>query len=128
MLKITASNYQSNGKEKFDYLIERIMNLACVVAAKGTLPTDKEREQPKIRGRYWFRDKDHINGSIDRFCVLPVSNDYFAQVVSETETEIVLIFTCRYDVENNIFEKPTYTQTVENLILSVFPDNVKKID
>ena len=115
MLKIEVSKYLYNYKEHLQYHIEQVMNLACVVAGKGRLPSDYDRKNPQQTGCYWYRDGK-------KFHILPVSNDHFAKVVSETETEIVLKFSHRYGATSN------YTQIVETLILGIFPDNVKKND
>jgi hypothetical protein len=87
-IKITGKN-----KELFDHYLKSVLNIACIAAMGGNLPTNLEIESPMGRGRYWFREEN-------RFHLYPMSNDYWANIRQEGENFIVLEFSYRYDKDN----------------------------
>lgn len=71
------------------------LNVACVVAMGGYLPTEQDRKEPFTSGKYWWRGGLEIHGN--RFDLYPLVNDYHANIKAETETSLTLEFLYRYD-------------------------------
>jgi len=104
-LKITGRS-----PEIFNETLIGVLNIACVVAGWGRIPTDHDIETAS--GRYWQRETDNA-----RFQLLPIGNDYWANIREEGESYIVIEFSYRYD-------RTGICVALSNLILLRFPENV----
>jgi hypothetical protein len=112
LIKIKGRN-----NEKLTENISRVMNIACVVARRGTIPTQYDIETPERRGLYWY-----INESGDTFELLPTKNDDKAFVRDKGDNFIVVEFFSRYDKEGKKFE------SLSKLILAFFSqDDVEEV-
>ncbi len=59
-------------------ILESVLNVACVAAMRGYIPTNLDKNEPQITGRYWWREGDkfhlygmgnnHYEGNTNRFC------------------------------------------------------------
>jgi len=80
---------QITGKdaEQFKNNLTAVLNVACVVAMGGYLPTDQEK---------WGRQTPETDG-VNRFDLYPLVNDYRANIKEEADTSITLEFSYRYD-------------------------------
>ena len=74
----------------FQRYLECALNTACVIAGHGNIPTPEEQANPDQYGRYWWREGSRYN-------LWSVTNDWWANVQSETETSMELSFSYRYD-------------------------------
>ena len=74
----------------FQEILESVLNLATIVALGGTIPSELEMNEPSQRGRYWYREDK-------RYHLAAISNNWWANVASESENSIVLEFRYRYD-------------------------------
>lgn len=88
-IKITGRN-----AELFQENLTAVLNIACVVAGHGNIPTEQDIQDPGRSGRYWYRETDH---GANRFQLYPTSNDWWANIRGEGENFIVLEFQYRYD-------------------------------
>ena len=106
-------------QELFKDALERVMNVACVAAMYGYIPTELEIESPQQRGRYWYRSNQFNN---DRFNLFPAANDRWANVKEEGENSITVQFNYRYD-------RPElkYCEKLTIFLNAVFPDNTEII-
>lgn len=75
--------------EVFNEYLTSVLNIACVVAGHGNIPTDIEQTIPQ-HGRYWWRDHN-------RFHLYSTANDWWANVRAESESSITLQFSKRHD-------------------------------
>ena len=83
-------NVQHPNPEVFQEYLKCVLNLACVVAGHGNIPTPEEQANPDQYGRYWWREDSCYN-------LYSLNNDWWAKVESETETSMELYFLYRYD-------------------------------
>lgn len=104
----------------FKDALERVMNLACVAAMYGYIPTELEIESPQQRGRYWYRSNE---GGNDRFNLFPAANDRWANVKEEGENSITVQFNYRYDRLNL-----KYCEKLTIFLNAVFPDQTEIIE
>lgn len=110
-IKITGRN-----AELFNHNLTAVLNIACVVAGRGAIPTDYDRENQN-GGRYWLREKEP-----NRFQLLPLGNDFWANIRDEGENFIVLEFSYRYD------RTQWFSELFPLLLLSMFNDDVSKVE
>lgn len=111
-MKITISAFN---KTRLDEVFSSIMNIASVAAMRGYIPTLKEQIEAAQRGNFWYKsitEENKIN--------LCAGNDYWCFLSERTETSIVLHFKARY--------KQDFSETMANLLICLFPDNVKKYE
>lgn len=109
------------GNQEFlEISIRRVMNLACVAAMYGYIPTELDIESPQQRGRYWYRSNE---GGNDRFNLFPAANDRWANVKEEGENSITVQFNYRYDRSNL-----KYCEKLTIFLNAVFPDQTEIIE
>ena len=81
---------QHPNPEVFTEYLTSVLNIACVVAGHGNIPSDIEQESPERLGRYWWRE-----GA--RFNLYSTANNWWANVHEESETSIKLSLQARND-------------------------------
>lgn len=112
LLKIKGRN-----KERFKETVNSIMNIACVVAGKGSIPSEYDIKNAENSGQYWYE-----NVKEDKFEILGISNDHKAFVRERGENFIVVEFSFRYDGRYGVQGFPKKT-ALSNLILAIFDEN-----
>ncbi len=75
--------------------LKRDLNIACVVAAGGEIPDEYDMQTAETRGQYWYRNTQYSN---NRFDLFGVANNWWAYVIEESPTHVVLQFSYRYDI------------------------------
>lgn len=108
-------------ENRFKDALERVMNLACVAAMYGYIPTQDEIQNPRGgAGRYWYRSNEDGN---DRFNLFPAANDRWANVKEEGKNSITAQFNYRYD-------RPEikYCEKLTIFLNAVFPDETEIIE
>ena len=97
--------------EVFNEYLTSVLNIACVVAGHGNIPTDMDQIYTQQTGRYWWRDHN-------RFHLYSTSNDWWANIQAESENSITLSFSKRGD-NNGVAD------ALATLIALRMPDFVK---
>jgi hypothetical protein len=104
LIKIMGRN-----QERFNDTVKRVMNLACVVFRKGSIPTERDMQEPERTGLYWYE-----NTKENKFELLPSLNDHKAFIRSRGENFIIIEFHSRYDKDSK------EVNALSNLVLSFF--------
>jgi len=92
-------------------ILESVLNVACVAAMRGYIPTNLDKNEPQITGRYWWREGD-------KFHLYGMGNNHWAFVRDEDETHTIIEFMYRYEGSTNRFCGP-----LAELLIALFPDN-----
>lgn len=104
-MRLTISH--KNPEVLKEYLV-CALNIACIVAGHGNIPTELEQKSPEQYGRYWWRE-------YNRFHLYSTSNDWIANILEETENSITLSFYKRHDTNG-------CADALANLIALRMPD------
>lgn len=80
---------QHKNPEVFQGYLICVLNVACVVAGHGHIPTEREQANPDQYGRYWWREDK-------RYHLCSTNNDWWANIQHESENSMTLSFSCRY--------------------------------
>ena len=107
LLKIKGHN-----QERFEETVKAVMNLACVAFRKGSIPTEREMQEPEKRGLFWYE-----NAKEERFELVPISHNHRAFIRQRGENFIVVKFYSRYQGNRKQVE------SLSNLILSLFSED-----
>ena len=107
LIKIKGRN-----QESFQITVKSVMNLACVAFRKGSIPTERDMQEPERTGLYWYE-----NTKEEKFELLPTANNHKAFIRSRGENFIVIEFHSRYDRNNK------QVNSLSNLVLSFFDED-----
>ena len=107
LIKIKGQN-----QERFKETLISVMNLACVCFRKGTIPTERDMQEPERTGLYWYE-----NTKEEKFELLPTANNHKAFIRNRGENFIVIEFYSRYDIDNK------EVNALSNLVLSFFSND-----
>lgn len=102
-LKITGTS-----AERLESNLKNILSVATLVCLKGYIPSEQDIEEAETKGRWYIQDSE------TRYNLVPMANDYWANIKEKGEHFIVLEFNVRYD--GNGKKK----DSLSNLILSWF--------
>jgi hypothetical protein len=89
-------------KELKELTLKMVLDIACTMCMGGKIPTTNEKSEVERTGNSWLRKGLMID-------LYPVSNNYWAYIKAETETEIVLRFQYRYGTDGVFVSKITTT-------------------
>jgi hypothetical protein len=112
LIKIKGRN-----ERQFNETVESVMNIACVVAGKGSIPSEYDIKNAVNLGKYWYE-----NVKEDMFDILGITNDHKAFVRERGVNFIVIEFSFRYDARYGVQGFPKKT-ALSNLILAIFNDD-----
>jgi hypothetical protein len=112
LLKIKGRN-----QERFRQTLKSVMNIACVVSRKGTIPNQSDIANAETHGMYWYEDMQN-----DKFELLGCANNDKAFIKQRGENFIVIRFQFRYDEGIHVQGFPKAT-ALSNLILAIFNED-----
>lgn len=73
--------------------LNNVLNIACITALGGFIPTERDQANPELTGTYWYREDDKIH-------LAGINNDFWGYITDETETSVTLEFRYR---RNHLF-------------------------
>lgn len=119
-LKVFGQN-----KKRFEENLKDVLSVATLICSHGYVPTKLDIEKAEQFGRWYVQDLPN------RYNLLPIVNDYWANIRGRGENFIILEFNIRYDKGNVkklalsnlllawftfVVESTEYSQKAENLI------------
>lgn len=79
-----------HNKERFEENLKNVLNVATLICLKGIIPTERDIATSETGGRWYIKEDGRYN-------LLPIANDYWANIKGEGENFIVIEFNVRYD-------------------------------
>jgi hypothetical protein len=85
-IKITGRS-----QKVFENNLTHFLNLSTMIIRRGEIPTKSDIDNAEQYGMWWYKDLH------DRYQLLPVTNDYWLNVIGQGDNYIIVEYNFRYD-------------------------------